>query len=93
VRSRSSGSWQERCQLGQRRGDPLLEHVEVGHGCVIGDQPERDPPRVGDHRDADGVVGGERDDRYDVRQGRAERVQAPGGPGTLVTVTLNSRFA
>jgi hypothetical protein len=74
---------QERRQLQRRRRDPVPEHIQVGHAGAIGDQPERHPAGVGDHRDTDRVVGGERNDRHDVGQRRAKRIQPPRRAGNV----------
>ena len=54
----------QRVDLG---GDAVAQDVEVGHRVGGGVDAEEDLPVVGDDRDADGVLGRERDERAGSR--------------------------
>ena len=54
---------------------PLAEVVEVGHGVVVAEQAEVQPPVVGHDRDRQRVVLGQERDREEVLQLAPEHVE------------------
>ena len=71
-RLRRGGEVAQRLDLG---GDAVAQHVEVGHRVGGGVDAEDDVAVVGEDRHADGVLRRERDERQDLAQPRAERVE------------------